>query len=266
MTAIRLVFGNEKGGSGKSTTAIQVAIGLLRLGYRVATFDLDARQGTMTRFFSNRFLTARDYHAPLPSPLHFPLEAQDGVTVKEREIRERDFFLQAIQETTHHVDFIIMDTAGAHTFLGQLAHGSADVIITPLNDSVVDLDVIARPAYNGSTEVTAAVYTKMVHQYKHDAQAQRGNTPRWIVLRNRLLPNQDHIGNNLKLLAGKFDFELIHGLHDHVKLRELFSQGLSVMDPLRDTGVAELSARQDVRQLLRALDPVRYKGYRNAER
>jgi chromosome partitioning protein len=49
-----VVLGNEKGGSGKSTTAMHLAVALLRQGKRVGTIDLDARQGTFSRLIENR--------------------------------------------------------------------------------------------------------------------------------------------------------------------------------------------------------------------
>ena len=45
-----VVVGNEKGGSGKSTTAIHVAIALLKAGQKVATIDLDSRQKSLTHY------------------------------------------------------------------------------------------------------------------------------------------------------------------------------------------------------------------------
>ncbi len=261
MDAVILTFGNEKGGSGKSTTAIQVAIGLLRLGYRVGSLDLDARQGTMTRFFANRFSTIQQQRIPLPSPTHFPLEPQAGDTTQDIEKKEPDFFLSALHEMKPHHDFIVIDTAGAHTFLGQLAHAHADIVITPLNDSAVDLDVIARRVA-GDVDFIESVYTTMIKASQRDAKSMRNITPRWIVLRNRLVKNQDQLGNDLKNLAEKFHFELIHGIHENVKFRDLFSQGLSILDPLPTTELSDITARQDVRQLLRALDPVKLKGYR----
>src|SRR3546814_6757451 len=49
-----IVVGSEKGGTGKSTTAIHLTVGLMKLGFRVGTIDLDARQGTFTAFWRNR--------------------------------------------------------------------------------------------------------------------------------------------------------------------------------------------------------------------
>ena len=54
-----IVFANEKGGTGKSTTAVHTAIALAASGHRVAALDLDSRQRTMTRYLENRDATVR---------------------------------------------------------------------------------------------------------------------------------------------------------------------------------------------------------------
>ena len=54
-----IVLGNEKGGSGKSTTALHIAVALLKAGQRVATIDLDSRQQSFTRYIANRQAWAR---------------------------------------------------------------------------------------------------------------------------------------------------------------------------------------------------------------
>ena len=54
-----IVFANEKGGTGKSTTAVHTAIALAASGHRVAALDLDGRQRTMTRYLENRDATMR---------------------------------------------------------------------------------------------------------------------------------------------------------------------------------------------------------------
>ena len=50
----RIVFANEKGGTGKSTTAVHVAVALAYRGAKVAAIDLDPRQRTLYRYFENR--------------------------------------------------------------------------------------------------------------------------------------------------------------------------------------------------------------------
>ena len=49
-----IVIGNEKGGTGKSTVSMHLAIALLNMGQRVATIDLDSRQKSLTHYVENR--------------------------------------------------------------------------------------------------------------------------------------------------------------------------------------------------------------------
>ena len=46
-----IVVANEKGGSGKSTIAMHVAIALMKRGHRVATIDLDLRQRSLKSLY-----------------------------------------------------------------------------------------------------------------------------------------------------------------------------------------------------------------------
>ena len=68
-----IVFGNEKGGTGKSTLAMHLAVALLNRGLRVATIDLDARQGTMSRYVANRRLYAERTGNAVPMTEHLAL-------------------------------------------------------------------------------------------------------------------------------------------------------------------------------------------------
>ena len=49
-----VVLGNEKGGSGKSTTAMHVFTALVKQGKRVGAMDLDLRQQSFFRYAENR--------------------------------------------------------------------------------------------------------------------------------------------------------------------------------------------------------------------
>ena len=62
----RIVFANEKGGTGKSTTAVHVAIALAYRGAKVAALDLDPRQRTLFRYSENRAETERRRGISLP--------------------------------------------------------------------------------------------------------------------------------------------------------------------------------------------------------
>ena len=104
-----IVFGNEKGGSGKSTTAMHVAIALLRLGYKVGSIDLDARQGTFTRYMKNRFAFIKKHKKYIPSPEHLAIEKSEAKTVAEQQEEERSFFEMAIAELRKKNHFVIVD-------------------------------------------------------------------------------------------------------------------------------------------------------------
>src|SRR3954454_23839204 len=83
-----IVLGNEKGGSGKSTTAMHVAVALLKAGQRVATIDLDSRQRTFTRYVENRRESGQRSGAALQVPDHFAVARAEGVRVDENEAAE----------------------------------------------------------------------------------------------------------------------------------------------------------------------------------
>jgi chromosome partitioning protein len=63
-----IVLGNEKGGSGKSTTAMHLLVALLRDGHSVGALDLDLRQQSFFRYLTNRDLYAKRIGSPLLAP------------------------------------------------------------------------------------------------------------------------------------------------------------------------------------------------------
>lgn len=264
-----IVFGNEKGGSGKSTTAMHVAIGLLRLGYRVATIDLDARQGSLTRYLANRFEFVAREHEDLPSPMHFPIEKNVSDRVVDQENADRAFLLSAVAEMKNFVDFIVIDTPGADTFLSQLAHALADTIVTPMNDSFVDLDVLARIDTTTRMIKAPSIYTKLVQSSRLAKLGAEDKEIDWIVMRNRLshleAKNKKEIGTLLDTMAEKFDFRLAPGFTERVIFRELFPKGLTLLDLKQDPDakmtMSAMAARQEIRLLLRFIAPEKVKGY-----
>lgn len=264
-----IVLGNEKGGSGKSTTAMHVAIGLLRLGYRVGSIDLDARQGTFSRYMANRFEYSAKERLSLPIPLHFPIERSKADSVIAQEEQDRDFLLMAFEELNQHADFVVIDTPGSDTFLAQLAHSYADTLITPMNDSFVDLDVLARISPDTKDIKGPSVYTRMVHEQKEARKTRDGGDIDWIVMRNRLSSldarNKREVGELLQTISEKFGFRLAHGFGERVIFRELFLKGMTLLDlkeaPDHQMTISAVSARQEIRDLLRCIAPETLKGY-----
>src|SRR5437879_2097909 len=137
-----IVLGNEKGGSGKSTTAMHITVGLLKAGQRVATIDLDSRQKTFTHYIDNRRETARRSGLGLEIPNHYCIARAEGVRVDENEAAEFGAFAAAINAVEHTHDFVVIDSPGNDTYLMRLSHSMADTLITPLNDSFLDFAVL----------------------------------------------------------------------------------------------------------------------------
>jgi chromosome partitioning protein len=134
--------GNEKGGSGKSTVAMHIAIALLKSGQRVATIDLDIRQKSFTRYIDNRRMWAEHVSRDLGIPDHFCLDEKVGFLTAEDEVAGRKTLADTVDALAHTHSFIVVDTPGYDGYLMQLAHSMADTLITPLNDSFVDVDVL----------------------------------------------------------------------------------------------------------------------------
>jgi chromosome partitioning protein len=256
-----IVLGNEKGGSGKSTTAMHLIVSLLHDGYRVGSIDLDARQGSLTRYADNRKQTNAGMLVPLPQSVHFSIERSSLDSAAEGRTDE-DQRLSAAMEQLADCDFVVIDTPGADTSLSRLGHALADTLITPLNDSFLDLDLLGRVDADGAKILKLSVYSEMVWEQRK-ARAMRGGKPiDWVVMRSRLssldAKNKRDIGQLLQQLAKRIGFRVAPGFTERVIFRELFPRGLTLLDLSRkDTGVAwrmsHVAARQEVRDLIDAL-------------
>lgn len=258
-----LVLGNEKGGSGKSTTAMHVAVALLYEGARVGTIDVDSRQGTLTRYVENRRSFAASRLAVLPVPEHHAIFPSKLPNRDEAEAAEREAFGRAFAELSGTCDFLIIDTPGNNSFLSQLAHIEADTLLTPLNDSFIDLDLLARVDPETHKILRPSVYSEMVWQQRQ-RRAMAGHRPvDWLVMRNRLSSldarNKRIVEQVLDALAQRIGFRVAPGFSERVIFRELFLKGLTLLDLRRDGAkvamtMSHVAARQEVRALLDALN------------
>ena len=253
-----IVVGNEKGGSGKSTTCMHVATALCRMGHRVGALDLDLRQKSFGRYVENRLAYLARAGLTLPTPDYRDLPdsaAEPGENPYDARLAA------AVADLETRADFILIDCPGSHTRLSQVAHSLADTLITPLNDSFVDFDLLARVDQETGRVKGPSIYSEMVWSARQ-LRAQAGLKPiDWIVLRNRLGAQQMHnkkkVGAALEDLSKRIGFRVIPGFSERVIFRELFPRGLTVLD-LKDTGVDQLNlsniaARQEVRDLMREL-------------
>ena len=102
-----VVLGNEKGGSGKSTTALHVAVALMNVGQRVATIDLDSRQRSLTRYLENRRVWARHARIDLKLPTHFCVDRGATLRLDENEAIEFAGFAEAVGGIEQSHDFVV---------------------------------------------------------------------------------------------------------------------------------------------------------------
>ncbi|WP_309665441.1 division plane positioning ATPase MipZ [Tabrizicola sp.] len=256
-----IVVGNEKGGSGKSTTCMHVATALSRMGHRVGALDLDLRQKSFARYIENRRAFMARAGLALPTPDYQDLPEVDASTlgVNENPLDQR--LTTAVAAMDAVKDFIVIDCPGSHTRLSQVAHSLADTLITPLNDSFVDFDLLARVDAETGKVKGPSIYAEMVWGARQ-LRAQAGLPPiDWIVVRNRLGAQQMHnkkkVGAALEDLSRRIGFRVVPGFSERVIFRELFPRGLTLLD-LRETGVDQLNlsniaARQELRDLMAGL-------------
>jgi len=258
-----IVIGNEKGGAGKSTLAIHIVTGLLHAGRKVAIIDLDLRQRSMERFFANRaaWTKANGHDLPLP----FVPDMGDGKALhKADETEQLARFEAAYTEARGVADVIVIDTPGGDTALSRAAHGRADQIVTPMNDSFVDFDLLGEVDPVTLDLVKPSIYSESVWEArKHRAITEgRQVTIDWIVVTNRLAVaearNRRRLASRMAKLAKRVGFRVGPGLRDRVIYRELFPFGLTVADLSNDirpvsVSLAHVAARQEMRNLMQAL-------------
>lgn len=256
-----IVVGSEKGGTGKSTTAIHLAVALMKLGFRVGTIDLDARQGTLSAFVQNRSSTAEQTERPLELPKHRAIARS---TAAERAAAEADEAgrLQDAFDDLADCHFIVIDTPGSDSYLCRLGHNRADTLITPLNDSFLDIGVLAQINRERREVEAPSVYSQLVWE-QNNQRVVAGRPPiDWVILRNRLAHiearNMREISALLELLAKRIGFRTAPGISERVVFRELFMKGLTALDlPEQGKGAPESSshaaARQEIQDLLGAI-------------
>jgi chromosome partitioning protein len=248
-----IVVGSEKGGTGKSTTAMHLAVSLLYDGHKVGCIDLDTPQSSLGRYIENRQTLNRQHK------LNLPLPSQIGTSEpgKGTGLLEEDLFRLASV-----CDFVVVDTPGGDSAISRMAHSWASIVVTPINDSFVDLDTLAVLDSEGKRILRRGHYAEMVANARKQKFARTGEGFDWIVLRNRLsnleARNKNSMADALEMLGGYLDFRNGAGLSERVIYRELFLKGLTLLD-LREqrAGVAlsmsHVAARQELRALVQSI-------------
>jgi chromosome partitioning protein len=276
-----VVIGNQKGGSGKSTFAMHIIVALLKAGKRVASFDLDLNQLTLTRYLNNRREWVRKHEHKLELPDHYPVTEEVPGTNLGRFIsrlkkigraHKDDFigssalshsadlrqFISQLKKIgrARKYDFIVIDTPGGVQHLSLIVHGMADTLITPINDSLVDLDVLVAMEQSDQ-EPQPSVYAKMVWRALEARRKVTGRTTDWIVVRNRLesieSSNQQQITQVLDVIQRTVGFRVARGLLERPVYREFFAAGLTVLDPIEGFESVAVPARLEVQSLIREI-------------
>ena len=275
LSAHVVVLGNEKGGSGKSTTAMHVAVALLNMGQRVATIDLDSRQKTFTHYIDHRRAWAARAGLALRLPVHFCIARGARLRLDENEAMEFGGLVEAVASVEHAHDFIVVDTPGTDAYLMRLAHSMADTLVTPLNDSFVDFDVLGTVDPLTFAVTGESHYAAMVRDARRQRRGADGGNLDWIVVRNRLSMmgsrNKRLVGEGLTQLGARLGFRSADGLAERLVYREFFPRGLTALDHIDEEtlgarpSLAHVSAREEVMALIAALKlPLDERGQRRA--
>jgi chromosome partitioning protein len=255
-----IVVANEKGGSGKSTVAIHLAVALMRAGQNVATVDLDASQRSFTHYVDNRLAWSRQRGIHLPAPTHvcFDEESEDA----EQGTKTARLMTMLTQLAETH-SCIVIDTPGHSSEVARLALSLADTLVTPLNDSFVDLDALASVDPETFRISGISQYARVVAEARAERQRQGRPETDWIVLRNRLSNlnsrNKRAVGEALQELSQRLGFRCVEGLAERLIFREFYPRGLTAADALdaetlgtRPT-MSHITAQLEVQGLLAAL-------------
>lgn len=256
-----VVLGNEKGGSGKSTTAMHLFVSLARQGHRIGAIDLDSRQQSFFRYLDNRNAYTQRTGASLVMPQLAAVEPSKAALRTEAADEDRANLAEAIRWLGESCGFIIIDTPGAVTPLSEAAHAAADTLLTPMNDSLIDFDLLGRIDPGTGNVLGPSIYSELVWKCRQRRAAAGRQPTDWVVMRNRIATldsrNRRRVTGAMQALSDRIGFRVVPGFSERVIFRELFLNGLTLMD-LKEGGqitmtLSHVAARQEVREMIKAL-------------
>ncbi len=252
-----IVIGNEKGGAGKTTTSMHLITSLLHLGFKVSSIDVDCRQKSLSRYLENRNNYALKHGLDLHKPNHFPF---DETVDSSADIAKLSDLIESQMEVC---DFILIDTPGNNTAISSFAHSKADSIITPINDSFLDLDVIAQIEADTLKIIRPSFYAQAIWEQKMNKAKRDKGEINWLVIRNRMSSvdarNKQKMTEVLSKLSVRLGFRVAVGFNERVIYRELFLHGLTLLDIKPGVGeitlnLSHITAKQELNNLLRNLN------------
>lgn len=254
-----IVIGNEKGGSGKTTVAMHLAVGLLRLGFKVGCLDLDHRQQSLARYVANRQAWIDRTRVPLPMPRLGVVTPSPADMKSQAVAEERVSFDADLRAMAGECDFVVIDCPGSDVPLARHAHTHADTLITPINDSLLDLDLLGHLDPVTWELKRAGVYAGLVWELRQERRRAHKAGIDWLVTRSRLSAladrNKRRMAEILPKMQTVLGFRLAEGFGERVIYRYLFLWGLTVLD-LRQSGIdleltkSHQAAREEVTSLL----------------
>jgi len=257
-----IVLGNEKGGSGKSTTAMQIFVALARAGNRIGALDLDLRQQSLFRYLDNREAHGQRIGASLLMPRRIRIEPSKAPLRSAAAEEDQARLAEAVEDLSNDCNFVVIDTPGAVTPLSEAAHIAANTLITPINDSLIDFDLLGRVDPVTGKVMGPSIYSEMVWSARQRRAARREKPIDWVVLRNRMTMldsrNKRRVGTVMADLSDRIGFRIVPGFAERVIFRELFLTGLTLLD-LKEDGpipltMSHVAARQEVRDMVKALN------------
>lgn len=254
-----VVVGNEKGGSGKTTVSMHLAVGLLRMGFKVGCIDLDYRQQSLGRYVANREAWIARTRVPLPMPRIGVVHPSPHEMKSQAIAEEREAFEAQLADLAATADFVIVDCPGADVPLARHAHTFADTLITPINDSLLDLDLLGQLDPVTWEIKKAGVYANLVWELRQERRKHHKSGIDWVVTRSRLSAlsdrNKQKMAEVLPKIQKILGFRLSDGFGERVIYRYLFLWGLTVLD-LSQSGInleltkSHKAARDEVVALL----------------
>lgn len=245
-----IVFGNEKGGTGKSTTAMHVIAMLMAKSRRVAALDLDMRQKTLSRYIENRLAYSRRHGLGLDIP---------SASTNKRDPESAGELHELISDLSADNDFLVIDCPGHDTPIARAAHACADTLVTPVNDSFVDVDLLGHVDPDTYEVKRLSVYSEAVWECRKQRALAGRRGLDWVVIRNRASATRSHnkrrVALALRQLQDRIAFRYLDGLSERAVFRELFPRGLTLLDAGagRSMTMSHVTARQELRNLFEQL-------------
>ena len=196
----------------------------------------------------------------LEHPRHFCVARGFGERIDEIEAQEFGAFAEAIGEVEQSHDFVVIDTPGTDSYLMRLAHSMADTLITPLNDSFIDFDVLGLVDPTTFELIGVSHYAEMVREARRQRRLVDGGLTDWVVVRNRLSAlgsrNKRLVGAGVDALSRQLGFRALDGFAERVVYREYFPRGLTALDgideitPSLRSNASHTTARDEVKNLI----------------